>query len=129
MPSTTICVVDDDPSVRRAVSRLLESFSLKVETFSSAEEFLDAPQTKRFSCLILDIYMDGMSGLDLYDRLTAAGDPAPPIIFVTAHDDPKTRERIGRSGAIAYIRKPFESASLVAAVGLAVGRDLEPPPA
>src|SRR4051812_41024193 len=108
MPGMTICIVDDDSSVRRAVSRLLESFSLSVEAFASAEEFLDATHPNGIACLLLDVYMDGMSGLDLYERLEAAGRFETPVIFVTAHDDVVTRERIGRSRAFAVIRKPFE---------------------
>ena len=84
-----------------------------------------APHPEGVGCLILDVYMDGMTGLELHERLAAADDP-PPVIYITAHDDTATRDRVDRSGALAYFRKPFESGALIAAIGRAVGCDLEP---
>ena len=115
-----LVLVDDDVSVRRSMSRLVQSFGLAVETFASAEEFLEAPRTRAIPCLILDIHLGGMSGLDLYKRLVASGDP-PPVIFITAHDTPQVRSQASAFGAVAYFRKPFDGASLLNAIGDAVG--------
>jgi len=127
MPDKIICVVDDDLSIRRAVSRLLGAYSLPVETYTSAEAFLDASHPNGVACVILDICMDGMSGFDLYDRLRAAECCAPPVIFLTGCDDVATRDRIARCEAIAYIQKPFVMRTLLSAVGRAIGRDLDRP--
>jgi FixJ family two-component response regulator len=129
MGDTTICVVDDDPSVRRAISRLIGSYGFAVETFASAEAFLGASKADRCACLILDVHMAGMSGIDLHDYLTAEGCDPPPVIFITAQDDQVARSRVGRNGAVAYILKPFDSGALLAAVRHAIGRDLERPSA
>jgi len=93
-------------------------------TYGSAEGFLDGSHPDDVACLILDVRMDGMSGLDLYDRLRAAGNGTPPVIFITAHDDAVTRRRIDHSDAIAFLPKPFEMTTLLSAVGRAIGRDL-----
>src|SRR3989337_3017173 len=117
--SAVISVVDDDPSVRRALRRLVKSAGYTVETFASAREFLDSSPEGRSVCLVLDIQMEGMSGFDLQERL-AAERSAIPVIFITAHDDTATRERIRKSGVAGYLRKPFEDLTLLDAIRAAV---------
>jgi FixJ family two-component response regulator len=121
--SPLVCVVDDDPSLLRAVGRLLRAAGFTVETFGSAEEYLDMRHAVRPACLVLDVRLGGISGFELYEQLLAGGG-APPVIFITAHDDAGTRERARRSGAVQYLRKPFEDSALVDALhrARAVGR-------
>jgi len=110
----SVCVVDDDGSVLRGVARLLRSAGFVVGTFSSAESFLDASGWIDQDCLIVDIHMPGLSGLAMQERLAAAG-VAVPIVFITAHDDPTTREKARRAGG-AYLRKPFDDTMLLEAI-------------
>ena len=110
-----ICVVDDDPSVRRAVQRLLGDGRYDVRTFPSAEDFLASAALATAACLVLDVHLTGMSGFDLYDALDAAGSRVP-VVFITAFDDAATRERVRRTGTAHYLRKPFDGALLIAAI-------------
>jgi FixJ family two-component response regulator len=114
-----IAIVDDDRSVRRSLHRLLGSAGYTVASFASAAEFLDALPRTQTACLVLDVHLDGMSGFDLQDRLVADG-ARVPIIFITAHDDAPTRERIERSGAAGHLWKPLDGEALLDAVGRAV---------
>jgi FixJ family two-component response regulator len=114
-----ISIVDDDPSVRRALRRLVKSAGYIVETFASARDFLDSSPQGRSGCLILDIQMEGMSGFDLQEQL-AVERSAIPVVFITAHDDAPTRERIRRSGVAGYLRKPFDDLALLDAIRAAV---------
>lgn len=109
----TIGVVEDDASFRRAIRRLLSGAGFRVATFESAEEFLASNSSAVTACLVLDIHLGGMSGFDLQERLAAAGVPIPTV-FITALDDPTTRER-ARSG-VAFLRKPFREDALVGAI-------------
>jgi two-component system, LuxR family, response regulator DctR len=111
----TVAVVDDDPSVRRGLERLLRSAGLSVVTFASAEQFLAICRREVLSCLILDVHLGGMSGLELLARLTAA-DSTVPVILITAYDDPQTTDAIERSGAASYVRKPFDDRVLIGAI-------------
>lgn len=115
-----ISVVDDDPSVRRAIRRLLQSAGYIVEAFASAERFLASAPRGRFRCLILDIRLNGVTGFDLQEQL-AADHTVIPIIFITARDDARTRQRVQQAGAAAYLAKPFAGAALLAAVLSAAG--------
>jgi FixJ family two-component response regulator len=115
-----ISVVDDDPSVRKALRRLLQSAGYSVEAFASGPEFLASDSPGRIACLVLDIRLDGMTGFELQERLVADR-TAVPVIFITAHDDVRTRERVQKAGAAAYLAKPFEAAALLAAVESAAG--------
>jgi FixJ family two-component response regulator len=115
-----ISIVDDDRSVRRALRRLVQSAGYLVETFASAAEFLRSAPSARTACLVLDIYLEGMSGFELQEQLVAA-DVAIPIIFMTAHDDAATRERIRRSGAAGYLGKPFDGQDLLDAIHRVAG--------
>jgi FixJ family two-component response regulator len=100
---------------------------LPVETHASAEEYLDAQHADGVACVVLDVHLGHVSGLDLRERIVAQ--PVhPPVILMTAHDDAVTRERIAKCGAPGYLRKPFEATALLTAISTALGRDLEPPP-
>jgi FixJ family two-component response regulator len=112
--------VDDDLSVRRALRRLVGSAGHLVETFASAQEFLDAARWAAMGCLVLDVHMDGMSGFELQERLISDR-CVVPIIFITAHDDTRTRERIRASGAAGYLGKPFDPQALLDAIHRVAG--------
>jgi FixJ family two-component response regulator len=123
VPTVTrlISIVDDDHSVRRALGRLVQFAGFSAETFGSAEDFLRSTALSMTACLVLDIHLSGrMGGFDLQERLTA-DQVAIPVIFITAHDDVATRERAERSGAAAYLLKPFEGQVLLDAIEATVG--------
>ena len=107
-----VMIVDDDDSIRKAVRRLMKSFGVAVETFASAEEFLGSDRLEKTSCLILDVHMPGMSGLQLQERLVA-GDCAIPIVFITAFNDGRARAQALDAGAIGYLIKPFADEELL----------------
>jgi len=114
-----VAVVDDDEAFRAALQRLLKSAGLSVRSFASAEEFLDGGQYHETGCLIADIRMPGMSGLDLQAKLNAEHCPIP-IIFITAHGDETLRLQAVRGGAVKVLAKPFDSAILLESVRLAL---------
>jgi FixJ family two-component response regulator len=115
--------VDDDPSVRRALSRLLRMAGLQVALFASAADLLaDMPAT--LACLVLDIHLGGMSGLELLTRFRAEGNNVPALI-ITAHDDPHSREQATKAGCIAYLRKPFKPPEFLQAVFRAINWDAQ----
>lgn len=118
-PLPLVYVIDDDPSLLRALRRLLGAGGFRVCTFSSAEEFLESAKPTP-ACLVLDVHLGGLSGLDLQERLFAAGRRIPAV-FITAHDDAITRERARRAGAVDYLRKPFDDESLIAGIKRALG--------
>lgn len=118
-----VVVVDDDPSVRRALSRLLKACDVGVLTYGSAEEFLEARNGFEIACLVVDVQMGGMSGLDLLDHV-AETNGAMPTIVITAFDDAAIRARVLQRGA-AFLLKPIESATLLATLGPLIGRDLD----
>lgn len=120
--SPVIFVLDDDESVRTALKRLIRSAGLNVETFCSAEDFLNYSRHDAPGCLILDVWMPGMSGLDLQDEL-AASDFKMPIIFITAHDDEDARSQAMKAGALAFLQKPFEDQDLLDAIHKATNRN------
>jgi len=109
-----ISIVDDDLSVRRALSRLVRLAGFAVESFASAREFLESAPRGRTACLVLDIQLDngGMSGFDLQERLVADG-VTIPTIFITAHGDGRTRERVKQSGVAGFLSKPFGDQALL----------------
>ncbi len=115
-----VCVVDDDASLLRALRRLLSATGFRVETFGSAEAFLESDHRGRADCLVLDVHLRGQSGLDLQERLAAAG-VRTPVVIITAHDDPPTRQRARRLGAVEYLRKPFDDDFLIDAIHKAIG--------
>ncbi len=110
-----VYVIDDDPSFRKAVSRLLRSAGLAVETLGSAREFLERPAEDRPSCLVLDIRMPGPSGMDLQAALQEAQRDIP-IVFVTGHGDVSTGVRAMKGGAVDFLEKPFRGQDLLACV-------------
>jgi FixJ family two-component response regulator len=120
-----IAVVDDDESIRRALYRLLRSDGLAAATFASAHEFLEAHRRQHFACVVLDVYMGRMSGLDLAERMASEG-TSLPIVLITAHDDEPIRQRAQRVGVSAYLRKPVDSQVLLDAVRRAAGIDAPP---
>jgi FixJ family two-component response regulator len=115
-----IAIVDDDASVRRSLHRLVQSAGYTVETFASAREYLEWLPRGRAACLVLDVHMHEMSGFDLQERLAA------PIIFITAHDDGPTRERIEKSRTAGHLWKPFDEQAVLDAIRRAVGVGLDP---
>ena len=121
-PQKTVYVVDDDASLRKALGRLLKSAGYAPEAFASAEEFLTRAPGAQAGCLILDMRMTGMSGLDLQKRLCEDGFNIP-IIFISAHDDPQAYEQAMINGAKEFLRKPFDESSLLYAVESVFGGD------
>ena len=115
-----ISIIDDDASVRRATARLVRSLGYRAEVFASAEEYLQSGHVSDSSCLITDLHMPGMSGADLQDRLTADGHRIP-IVFMTAYFEERTRARVLEAGAYGYLRKPFDDASLIKHLEMALG--------
>ena len=115
-----VCVVDDDESLRRSVRNLLSSVGVRVETFASAEEFLESTQRASAGCLVLDLGMAGMNGLDLLNHLAATGSRIP-VIILTAHGGEEARRRSLEAGAVAFLEKPFRSNALLDAVRTALG--------
>jgi len=114
-----VAVVDDDESYRLAVQRLLKSAGVPVRSFASAEDFLQSGQQHATGCLIADIRMPGMSGLDLQAKLNAEHCPIP-IIFITAHGDEEMRLQAMRGGAVKFLAKPFDGAMLLESVRVAL---------
>jgi len=114
-----VVIVDDDESMRGAIEGLMKSVGLKARGFASAEEFLESDEKRRIGCLILDLRMPGMSGLDLHAALRAAQRPIPTI-FITAHGDERARREALRAGALDFVAKPFDDEALVATVRTAL---------
>jgi len=110
-----IAIVDDDPWVRKSLERLIKAEGFRARTFASAEEFMEAGDYHETACLILDLRLLGMSGLELQHHLVIEQDRIP-IVFVSAHDEPETRDNAMQAGAIAFLSKPFNDDALVDAV-------------
>jgi FixJ family two-component response regulator len=110
-----IVIVDDDESVRKALKRLIKTVGLNVEDFASAEEFLCSGQSQNAACLILDLRLPGMSGLELQNQLGAANRRVP-IIFISAHGDGQERTRAVAAGAVDFLQKPFGEDALFKAI-------------
>ena len=118
---STVYVVDDDASVRRGLSNLIRSVGLRVEVFASASEFLAAKRPDAPACLILDVRMPGLSGLDFQTELTKARNRIP-IIFITGHADIPMTVKAMKAGAIEFLTKPFRDQDLLDAVQVALER-------
>jgi FixJ family two-component response regulator len=114
-----VAVVDDDESIRMALQGLLKAAGLDVRSFASAEDFLKSGEQRETGCLIADIRMPGMSGLDLQAKLNAENCPIPTI-FITAHGDEKMRLRAMRAGAVEFLAKPFDDGVLLESVQAAL---------
>jgi FixJ family two-component response regulator len=114
-----VAIVDDDDSVRVALEGLLKSAGLPSRGFESAEEFITSGQQSQTACLITDIRMPGMSGLELQAKLNAE-DCRIPIVFITAHGDAKLRMQALRAGAVEFLAKPFDDEALIQSVRAAL---------
>jgi FixJ family two-component response regulator len=115
-----ITIVDDDESVRQALMGLMRAVGFTSEAYACAQDFLKSGRVQRTSCLIADLRMPGMSGLQLHHRLVASGNPVPTIL-ITAHPDDGIRERALRAGIICYLTKPFNEDDLLACIRSALG--------
>jgi FixJ family two-component response regulator len=114
-----VAIVDDDEAVRVALDGLLRSAGLTARAFESAEEFINSGQQSHTACLITDIRMPGMSGLELQAKLNAEGCRIP-IVFITAHGDAKMRMQALRAGAVEFLAKPFDDEALLESVRAAL---------
>jgi FixJ family two-component response regulator len=119
-----ISVVDDDESIRRTTTFLIESFGFRAAAFESAEAFLKSIQLRDTSCLLVDLQMPGMNGLQLQREVAAAG-CGIPVIFITAYDSKEARQQAIRAGAVAFLGKPFSDKELFQAVRLALREESE----
>jgi FixJ family two-component response regulator len=126
VPNHLISVVDDDESTRRSTTRLIESFGFKSAGFDSAESLLKSSQLQETSCLIIDVLMPSMNGLQLQNHLAAAGYKIP-IIFVTACDDRESRRQARQAGAVAFLAKPLTSDTLLETVRSALSEQPKEP--
>jgi FixJ family two-component response regulator len=118
-PQTVVIVVDDDTGFLKGVARLLAYNGIETRTFASAEALIESGSAPTATCLLLDIRLGGISGIELQHRLAASGSKCP-VIFMTANDDEATRNAAVDAGCIAYLRKPFASQVLLDAIGKAV---------
>ena len=114
-----VSIIDDDQDVRQAVQRLMRSRGFATRTFASAEEFLQSPSLHETACVITDIQMPGMTGIDLHDVMLKQG-PRLPVIFLTAFPDDRTEKRALQAGALGFLTKPFDAKTLVSLVDTAV---------
>jgi FixJ family two-component response regulator len=124
-PLARVGIVDDDVRLLRALQRLLQVSGVTAITFDSGEAFLDALPTPALDCLVLDVRLGALSGFDVHDALVMRGESLPTI-FITAHDEPATRQRARKAGAVAYLRKPFDEDSLISAIQSALGPGQHP---
>jgi FixJ family two-component response regulator len=111
----TIAIVDDEPSVLRGLSRLLHTSDFNTEVFNSGEAFLERGATNDVACIVLDIHMGGISGIEMRRRLAARGSTIP-VIFMTALDSPAARKEASEVGCAAFLRKPFSGHELIGAI-------------
>jgi FixJ family two-component response regulator len=115
-----VSIIDDDASVRIAAERIVRSMDLVAFTFSSCRDFLDSPQFHNTNCIISDVQMPGMSGLELQMTLRARGS-AIPLIFITAYPDDKIHKQAIDAGAICFLNKPFDGLSIIECIERALG--------
>jgi FixJ family two-component response regulator len=120
--ATKVCLIDDDPSVQRAIRRLLQWAGYEVQLCSSAIEYLTMPQDSKLSCLLVDVRMPGMTGLELQAALKESRRDLP-MVMMSGHADAAMIARAKAAGAVSFLCKPFEDVALLDAVELAVGRD------
>ena len=121
-PNAVIAIVDDDPSAREGLSSLIQSAGLQVETFATAQEFLARPGAEAPSCLVLDLQLPGLSGLDLQKRMAEVGLEIP-IVFLTGHGNIPASVQAMKAGAVEFLTKPFDEHDLLQAIQEAVERD------
>ncbi|QIG52530.1 response regulator [Nordella sp. HKS 07] len=120
LQAPVISIVDDDESVREATKGLVRSLGYTAVTFGSAEEFLSSERMPETSCIIADVQMPGVSGVEMQDRLIAEGHRLP-VIFITAFPEDRVRERALEAGAIGYLSKPFNEEHLIGCLDKALG--------
>ncbi len=118
----TVFVIDDDPSMRKALGRLCQSAGLKVKTFASAREFLDGWAPESPACIVLDVCMPGLSGLDLQAEI-ATRDIQTPIVFITGQGDIPMSVQAMKAGAVDFLTKPFRNKALIAVIREAISKD------
>jgi FixJ family two-component response regulator len=114
-----IAIVDDEEPVRRALRRLFLAEGMEADTFASGSDFLDSLRSRVPDCLVLDLHLPGLDGYDLQKQLAAAS-PRLPVVVITGHDREGAGERVLAAGASAYLLKPFEAPTLLAAVASAI---------
>ncbi|MCS3742085.1 MULTISPECIES: response regulator transcription factor [unclassified Rhizobium] len=117
--SRTVAVVDDDGSLRRSVARLVNAYGFSAVEYASAEAFLNRDSEAAIDCLVLDIDLEGITGLELQSKLNMAGSTLP-VIFITALEDELLKKAAERTRCIAYLQKPFAGAALIAAINKAL---------
>lgn len=120
----TVFIIDDDASVRKGLSRLLRSAGFEVETFATAEQFLGREHYEGIGCLVLDVRMPGISGIDLQDELSKA-DYSMPIVFITGHGNIPMGVQAMKKGAVDFLAKPFDDEELLQAVREAIDKDAQ----
>ena len=123
MSDATVFIIDDEEAVRDSLQWLLESSGLQVALFDSAEAFLQGYDPAQPGCLVVDVRMPGMSGLELQERLTARGGYHPPIIFITGHGDVQMAVRAVQAGAFDFVEKPFNDQDLLDRIQRAIAHD------
>ena len=119
-----VFVIDDDPSIREAITSLIQSVGMSVQAFGSAKEFMARSRPNAPACLVLDVRMPGLSGLELQRELTDAG-ISIPVIFITGHGDIPMSVRAMKAGAVEFLTKPFRDQDLLDAIEQAIDRDRE----
>ncbi len=117
-----ISIIDDDEAVREATENLVRSLGFGVSTFASAEDFLRSPLLQTTSCVITDVHMPGMTGVELQTHLLAQGRDLP-MIFITAFPEERTRERVRAAGAVGFLSKPFDGGAMIQCIDKALGRE------
>jgi FixJ family two-component response regulator len=117
-----VAIIDDDESVRLATASLVRSIGMTTSTFASAEEFLFSPHAREASCLITDVQMPGMSGVELQAYLLKHGNDVP-VIFMTAFPEERIRQQVSAAGAIGFLSKPFDGGTMIACIDKALKRD------
>jgi FixJ family two-component response regulator len=120
---TLIAVVDDEPAIVRALARLLRFANFDVATFTSGATFLASLDSAKPACVVLDVHMPGMGGLDVQAQLAADTAHHVPVVMVTAQDSPSTQQRAMEGGASAYLRKPMEATALLDAIRAAIAKN------
>jgi FixJ family two-component response regulator len=118
-PPHLVCIIDDDPSLRRALGRIVRSFGFEVQLLASGRECLDGSHIDRAACLLLDVTMPGMDGFELHALLQASG-RSLPTVFISAHDEEGYRQQARSVGAVAFLQKPCEEVLLREAIDKAL---------
>ncbi len=124
MNEPTVFIIDDDPSVRKGLTRIVKAAGINTESFESAGDFLSSHNCKEYGCIILDVHMPEMTGPELQEKLIEAG-CSMPIIFLSAHGDVPTTARTMKKGAVDFLEKPVDQEDLMAALQVSLARDLE----